>query len=71
MAKEDGLGSFLSGILSSRVEGLKDAAIQGVEDMAKNLTTCAKPVDGGLRDSNTSYLATGTDPEEPLYTVMT
>lgn len=71
MAKEDGLGSLISGIINSRVEGLKDAAIQGVEDMAKNLTTGAKTVDGVLRDSNTSYLATDADPEQPLYTVMT
>ena len=71
MADNDGLGSFLGGIINSRVEGLKNAALQGVEDMTKNLTTGAKTVDGVVRDTNTSYLETESDPDAPIYEVMT
>lgn len=71
MAEKDGLGAFLGGIINSRVDGLKNAALQGVEDMTKNLTTGLRTADGVVRDTNTSYLETAADPDAPLYTVMT
>lgn len=71
MANKDGLGSFIGGIINSRVDGLKNAALQGVEDIAKNIGTGLRTVDGVVRDKNTSYLETEADPEAPLYEVMT
>lgn len=71
MADKEGLGAFLGGIINSRVDGLKNAALQGVEDMTKNLTTGLRTADGVVRDTNTSYLETDADPDAPLYEVMT
>jgi hypothetical protein len=63
--------SFLSGIIKARVDGLKEAAKQGLKDMGLNAETAQKTVDGILKDKNTSYLETELDPNEPIYVVMT
>lgn len=69
--QDDKPDSFLGGLIKARVDGIKDAAKQGLKDMGLNATTAQKTVDGVLRDKNTSYLETELDPDQPIYVVMT
>ena len=70
MTDENEKPSFLGGIIRDRIEGLKDAARQGFDDVSKNVTSAGRTVDGVLRDTNTSYLETERDPKEPIFEVM-
>jgi hypothetical protein len=69
--KGDKPKSFLGSIINDRLDGILDAAKQGYDDVKRNADTASKTIDGVLRDTNTSYLETELDPDQPLYTVMT
>ena len=69
--KDEEPESFLGGIIRSRIDGLADAAIQGVSDVAKNFGTAGRTIDGVVRDTNTSYIELDADPNKPVYQVMT
>jgi hypothetical protein len=71
MSEENDKPSFLGGLIRDRIEGLKDAARQGFEDVTKNVNTAGNTADGVIRDTNTSYLQTQLDPAKPIFEVMT
>lgn len=69
--KGDKPKSFLGSIINDRLDGIFDAAKQGYDDVKRSADTAGKTIDGVLRDTNTSYLETELDPDQPIYTVMT